>query len=108
MTMLPTNEIELTLKSAKTDKPKKRAQTVELTVFPINATTEVFVGYPAEADGMSELLVFDAQGRLISRLKLNHNGFLSMDISHYAQGSYHVVLFSNGLNVASGRFNKLK
>jgi hypothetical protein len=105
---MPEARIPMQYRSAFIAAKQETSESSLMSVFPTNAVSEIMVGYPAEADGMSELLVFDAQGRLISRLKLNHNGFLSLNISHYAQGSYHVVLFSNGMNMASGRFNKFK
>jgi|GEM_PF-5018985 len=106
--MLPIYQTGPTLKSAKAEKPRLDRQSMMLTVFPTNATSEVIIGYPAEADGISELLLYDLDGGLIKTYMLNGKGFLSISTTDLAIGNYILVLKSNDLNLASGRFNKLK
>ncbi len=71
--------------------------TLDLTSFPNPASVETFVTYPRDLDG-GELIVHDAQGRLVHRITLDHQGILPLDVSHYAAGLYNLSVAGTDLS----------
>ncbi len=54
------------------------------------------ITYPSGVEG-GEMLMHDAQGRLIQRIMLKHQGILSLDVSHYAPGLYSLSVAGTNL-----------
>ncbi len=80
-----------------------------LSVYPTLASDEVFITYPADADGIAVLEIIALDGRVIESIPLNGtNGLYALNLEHFAAGMYVASLRIDNLLLAAQKFTVIK
>jgi hypothetical protein len=69
---------------------------INLEVYPNPVNNEAHISYPIELDGIGELKIYDATGKLVHETILKHNGVVTVETKRLTSGLYQVVLFLQG------------
>lgn len=68
----------------------------ELSAYPNPATDHTFITYPADADGIGKLVVYDIMGKLVSIYILNGKGIIEIDTKQLVMGVYLLSILIEG------------
>lgn len=76
-----------------------------LTASPNPAQDQLFIGYPAEADGLATLKIHDMLGRQVYSAELKDKGLKELDIRNWEKGIYLTSLWSDGIQMDALKFS---
>jgi len=76
-----------------------------LTASPNPAQDQLFIGYPAEADGLATLKIHDMLGRQVYSAELKDKGLIELDIRNWEKGIYLTSLWSDGIQMDALKFS---
>ena len=74
-----------------------------LAAFPNPASDHTFITYPADADGIGALNVYDGLGQMIASHNLKHNGIFELVTRNLAPGMYLLSIVVEGKPIVESR-----
>ncbi len=75
----------------------------DLSAYPNPATDHTFITYPAEADVIGKLEVYDSMGQLVSSNILNGKGIIEIDTKRLVTGVYLLSIVVEGQSILNSK-----
>ena len=80
-------------------------EAIVLSVSPNPASDHIYIGYPAEADGIAMIVIHDIMGRQMHSSPLNALGVMELELKDWPEGIYIITLSHEGRTLQSKTFS---